>query len=103
MKIDRTAPHEELVIREDDAIYTGKQMSGMLKMLEDGNKGSGGLGKARIIFGIAGEQDCVFEETSLVLTLIFLRLHQVHSRMVYDHYLEALCCCFVRRSLSFPR
>ena len=56
MKIDRTtAPQEELVIREDDAIYTGKQMSGMLKMLEDGNKGSGGLGKARIIFGVAGE------------------------------------------------
>ncbi|KAG2363998.1 polyphosphoinositide phosphatase [Suillus spraguei] len=29
-------------------------MSNMLKMLEDGNKGSGGLGKARVIFGIAG-------------------------------------------------
>lgn len=27
----------------------------MLKMLDDGNKGSGGLGKARIFFGIAGK------------------------------------------------
>ncbi|THH05147.1 hypothetical protein EW145_g5006, partial [Phellinidium pouzarii] len=53
MKIDRTA-QEELVVHEDDTIYSGKQMSGMLKMLEDGNKGSGGLGKARVIFGIAG-------------------------------------------------
>ncbi|KAI0086625.1 SacI homology domain-containing protein [Irpex rosettiformis] len=39
---------------EDDALYSGKQMSEMLKMLEDGNKGSGGLGKARVFFGIAG-------------------------------------------------
>lgn len=53
LKIDRTA-QEELVIHEDDTIYTGKQMSGMLKMLEDGNKGSGGLGKARVIFGVTG-------------------------------------------------
>lgn len=30
-------------------------MSGVLKMLEDGNRASGGLGKARVIFGIAGE------------------------------------------------
>lgn len=59
MRIDRTVPQEELAIHEDDAIYTGKQMSGMLKMLEDGNRQSGGLGKARIIFGIAGELNCM--------------------------------------------
>ena len=35
-------------------MYTGKQMSAMLKMLEDGNRSSGGLGKARVFFGIAG-------------------------------------------------
>lgn len=28
----------------------------MLKMLDDGNKGSGGLGKARVFFGVAGRQ-----------------------------------------------
>ncbi|KAG1761875.1 SacI homology domain-containing protein [Suillus occidentalis] len=53
VKIDRTS-HTEVVIVEDDTDYSGKQMSNMLKMLEDGNKGSGGLGKARVIFGIAG-------------------------------------------------
>ena len=39
---------------EDDTLYSGKQMSAMLKMLEDGNKGNGGLGKARVFFGVAG-------------------------------------------------
>ena len=54
VKIDRTAPLDTLVINEDEAMYSGKQMSGVLKMLEDGNRASGGLGKARVIFGIAG-------------------------------------------------
>lgn len=52
-KIDRTL-QEELVIVEDESLYTGKQMGGMLKMLEDGNRAQGGLGKARVFFGIAG-------------------------------------------------
>jgi hypothetical protein len=55
VKIDRTS-QDELVIVEDDAEYSGKQMSAMLKMLDDGNKASGGLGKARVFFGIAGIQ-----------------------------------------------
>lgn len=54
LKIDRTV-QDELVISEDDAIYSGRQMSEILKMLEDGNKGAGGLGKARVFFGIAGK------------------------------------------------
>jgi hypothetical protein len=53
IKVDRTS-QEELVVVEDEAEYTGKQMSAMLKMLDDGNKSSGGLGKARVFFGIAG-------------------------------------------------
>lgn len=53
LKIDRTV-QSELAITEDDAIYSGKQMSEVLKMLEEGNKGAGGLGKARVFFGIAG-------------------------------------------------
>ncbi|KAG8850186.1 phosphatidylinositol-3,5-bisphosphate 5-phosphatase [Serendipita sp. 411] len=53
LKIDRT--HQgELVVNQDDTTYTGKQMNSMLKMLEDGNRGSGGLGKPRTFFGIAG-------------------------------------------------
>ncbi|KDR74148.1 hypothetical protein GALMADRAFT_71417 [Galerina marginata CBS 339.88] len=53
IKVDRTT-HEELNIVEDEVEYTGKQMSAMLKMLDDGNRASGGLGKARLFFGIAG-------------------------------------------------
>ncbi|KAG6855864.1 hypothetical protein H0H87_009899 [Tephrocybe sp. NHM501043] len=53
IKIDRTT-QDELVIVEDEAEYSGKQMSAMLKMLDDGNRASGGLGKARVVFGIAG-------------------------------------------------
>ncbi|KAH7907384.1 SacI homology domain-containing protein [Hygrophoropsis aurantiaca] len=52
-KIDRTSP-SDLNMVEDETEYSGKQMSAMLKMLDDGNKASGGLGKARIIFGVIG-------------------------------------------------
>ncbi|KAJ7204339.1 hypothetical protein GGX14DRAFT_313641, partial [Mycena pura] len=51
IKVDRTS-QEEVV--EDDPEYSGKQMSAMLKMLDDRNESSGGLGKARVFFGIAG-------------------------------------------------
>lgn len=54
IKIDRTTQHE-LVVVEDESEYSGKQMSAMLKMLDDGNRGSGGLGKAKVFFGIAGQ------------------------------------------------
>jgi hypothetical protein len=54
IKIDRTAPLDELVVIEDEAVYTGRQMTAMLKMLEDGNKASGGLGKPKVFFGIIG-------------------------------------------------
>ncbi|TBU59894.1 SacI homology domain-containing protein [Dichomitus squalens] len=53
IKIDRTL-QDELFVLEDETIYSGKQMSAMLKMLEDGNKSCGGLGKARVFFGVAG-------------------------------------------------
>ncbi|KAF8901184.1 SacI homology domain-containing protein [Gymnopilus junonius] len=54
IKIDRTSLDDELNIVEDEVEYSGKQMSAMLKMLDDGNRASGGLGKARVFFGIAG-------------------------------------------------
>ena len=52
-KIDRTA-QDELVVIEDEAVYTGRQMTAILKMLEDGSKASGGLGRPKIFFGIIG-------------------------------------------------
>ena len=62
IKIDRTS-QDELDVVEDEAIYSGKQMSAMLKMLEDGNKHCGGLGKARVFFGVAGASS-VFSYTN---------------------------------------
>ncbi|THH08331.1 hypothetical protein EW146_g9035 [Bondarzewia mesenterica] len=53
VKVDRTS-HEELEVIEDEAVYSGKQMTAMLKMLDDGNKACGGLGKPRVFFGIVG-------------------------------------------------
>lgn len=53
IKIDRSS-QDEVAVVEDDTTYSGKQMSAMLKMLDDGNKGCGGLGKPRVFFGIAG-------------------------------------------------
>jgi hypothetical protein len=54
IKVDRMT-QDELNIFEDEAEYTGKEMSAMLKMLDDGNRASGGLGKAKVFFGIVGE------------------------------------------------
>ncbi|KIY44512.1 hypothetical protein FISHEDRAFT_51229 [Fistulina hepatica ATCC 64428] len=53
LKIDRTS-QEDLIVVDDGAEYTGRQMSAMLKMLDDGNKPQGGLGKPRVFYGIAG-------------------------------------------------
>lgn len=55
IKIDRTSTSlDDLDIVEDDTTYTGREMTAMLKMLEDGNRGSGGLGRPRVFFGIVG-------------------------------------------------
>lgn len=53
IKIDRSS-QDDIEVVEDEATYSGKQMSAMLKMLDDGNKGWGGLGKPRVFFGVAG-------------------------------------------------
>ena len=60
------------MVIEDEAMYTGRQMTAMLKMLEDGNKASGGLGKPKIFFGIIGM--CVIRRCAF---LLFFSLSQV--------------------------
>jgi hypothetical protein len=85
IKIDRTS-QDELHVVEDEAEYSGKQMSAVLKMLDDGNKGSGGLGKARMFFGIAGLRRL----SKCVSILTFYRLHPLYCRMVHDADLEAI-------------
>ncbi|KAG8884546.1 phosphatidylinositol-3,5-bisphosphate 5-phosphatase [Tulasnella sp. 332] len=53
LRIDRTSP-SELDVVEDDMVYSSKQMEEVLKMIEEGNRGSGGLTKSQPFFGIAG-------------------------------------------------
>jgi hypothetical protein len=89
IKVDRTL-QGDLAVVEDDTEYSGKQMSNMLKMLEDGNKGSGGLGKPRVIFGIAGKLALI---TYIVVTNRSPppRIHKVHRWVVHDCHIKAFC------------
>lgn len=54
LRIDRTSP-EELIVTEDEAVYTERQIGEILRMLEDGNKVAGGLNKVQEFHGIVGE------------------------------------------------
>lgn len=98
IKIDRTI-QDELNIFEDEVEYTGRQMSAMLKMLDDGNRASGGLGRAKVFFGIAGESS-IFAQLQDLSHIN--RFYSVYCWMVYDSCLETLCCCSPRRTLSVP-
>ncbi|EJD51558.1 hypothetical protein AURDEDRAFT_181831 [Auricularia subglabra TFB-10046 SS5] len=55
LRIDRTLPDQQTLKAIDDGtVYTGRQLRGVLKMLEEGNRSGGGLGRARTFYGIAG-------------------------------------------------
>lgn len=95
IKINRTS-QEELSVFEDEAVYTGKQMSAMLGMLEDGNKSSGGLGRARVFFGIAGKSKRL---SNFLLLMGSARLRQIYCRMVHDPGHEEIRRRPVRRTL----
>ncbi|CAM0140332.1 unnamed protein product, partial [Umbelopsis sp. WA50703] len=54
LKIDRTSP-KELVVIEEDALYTRKEAEQLLKMIIDGNRNSGGCNEVPMqIHGIIG-------------------------------------------------
>ncbi|KAF9006928.1 SacI homology domain-containing protein [Cyathus striatus] len=53
IKVQRTTL-DELDVIEDEVEYSGKEMTRVLQMLDDGNKTVGGLGKPKVFFGIAG-------------------------------------------------
>ncbi len=59
LKIDRTN-QDQLDIEYNDITYTGRRMNEVTKMLEDGNKHTGGLGKPRVFFRIAGTRCSLF-------------------------------------------
>jgi hypothetical protein len=54
LKIGRTN-QDQLDVEHNEITYTGRQMNGVIKMLEDGNKHTGGLGRPRVFFGVAGK------------------------------------------------
>jgi hypothetical protein len=100
IKIDRTA-QDELVVIEDEAVYSGRQMTAMLKMLEDGNKASGGLGRPKVFFGIIGTR--VSPRTFWIIWwLTFDRLCEVHRGVVHDTYHQAIAGGAPRRALCVP-
>ena len=53
IKIDRTS-QDSLDVIEDGTDYSGKQMSDLIEMWDNGNKASGGIGKPRAIYGVVG-------------------------------------------------
>lgn len=94
IKIDRTiqsALSESLSVVEDDSEYSGKQMSAMLKMLEDGNKSSGGLGRARAFFGVAGIS--IYKRGIIMTVLQNYRFCSIHCGLVYDHRNQKISGC----------
>ena len=54
LKIDRTAESGDLAIAEDDIVYTRKEMSQLLKTVDEGNKTSGGLKLKCSTWGLLG-------------------------------------------------
>lgn len=55
LRIDRTSP-EDLLVTEDEAMYTERQIRDILRMIENGNKVSGGLNKVQEFHGIVGKK-----------------------------------------------
>lgn len=71
LRVDRTLPDQhELKAVDDGTAYTGKQLRGVLKMLEEGNRAGGGLGRTRSFFGIAGQYPHLFANRIWVLRSI---------------------------------
>jgi hypothetical protein len=57
LQIDRTTvPQDELRLIDDGAVLSAKEMNAALKSLDEKNRAGGGIGKSRVIFGIAGNE-----------------------------------------------
>ncbi|KAL8996288.1 MAG: hypothetical protein Q9169_004174 [Polycauliona sp. 2 TL-2023] len=54
LKIDRTADPGDLVVVEDEIMYTRKEMNQLLNAVDDGNKASGGLRLKCSTWGVLG-------------------------------------------------
>jgi hypothetical protein len=93
LRIDRTSP-EELIVTEDEAVYTERQIGEILRMLEDGNKVSGGLNKVQEFHGIVGEQlwhSCLNRSDSA--THAPLRIRSFYRWLVYCSHHQTIRSC----------
>lgn len=54
LKIDRTAPPKQLSIVEDEIIYTSREISTLLRTIDDGNRAVGGLKHKTTSWGLIG-------------------------------------------------
>jgi hypothetical protein len=67
LKIDRTSPvGEALPLTEDGVIYSKSEVTDLLKMIEEGNRNSGGLVRAvPLFYGIIGKRN--YRSSAIVL------------------------------------
>lgn len=54
LKIDRTAAQEDLVIDEDETVYTKEEINELMLAMDDGNKSSGGAKLRSTTWGLLG-------------------------------------------------
>ncbi|KAF9578141.1 phosphatidylinositol-3,5-bisphosphate 5-phosphatase, partial [Lunasporangiospora selenospora] len=54
LKIDRTTAPDELVITEDEAVYTKNEVDDLLEMIAQGNRATGGMREVTKFYGIVG-------------------------------------------------
>jgi len=92
LKIDRTSPQEELNIVEDKTVYSEKQLKQLLRMLDDGNRHTGGFTRAGVFFGIAGTAG-----SALVVWRGFFPLRVSPNDAIYNDRLREIHCRLVPR------
>lgn len=81
LKIDRTAESGDLIMEEDDIIYTKKEVNELLNSVDDGNKSTGGLKLRCNTWGLLG----FIRFTGAYYMLVVTKRSQV--AMIGGHYI----------------
>lgn len=81
LKIDRTADSGDLIVAEDEIVYTKKEMNQLLNAVDDGNRASGGLKLKCSTWGLLG----FIRFTSAYYMLLITKRSQV--AMIGGHYI----------------
>ena len=81
LKIDRTAESGDLIVAEDEIVYTKKEMNQLLNAVDDGNRASGGLKLKCHTWGLLG----FIRFTSAYYMLLITKRSQV--AMIGGHYI----------------